>query len=190
LLKFCKLARLLFIFNKLANLNLSMKNSILIILLIATATLYGQSTKTLPDLVLKDVNGKQKNLSEYSKSGKITVISFWATWCSPCKKELNNVNELYEDWHTKYGVEVVAVSTDNARNVMKVKPYVDGQAWPFDVLLDVNEDLKRAMNVVLIPHTFLVDRDGKIVYSHSGYVEGDEFQLENKIKEIAKQANN
>lgn len=138
--------------------------------------------QTLPDLSLKDINGKMVNVKDYAKKGKMVIISFWATWCTPCKKELNNISELYEEWKTKYDVIVVAVSIDNARNVMKVKPYVDGQAWPFDVLLDVNSDLMRAMNVVNAPHTFLLDKNGNIVYSHVGYTEGDEIMLEEKMK--------
>lgn len=140
--------------------------------------------QTLPDLSLKDINGKMVNVKDYAKKGKMVIISFWATWCAPCKKELNNINELYEEWKTKYDVIVVAVSIDNARNVMKVKPYVDGQAWPFDVLLDVNSDMMRAMNVVNPPHTFLLDKTGNIVYSHTGYLEGDEFTLEEKMKAL------
>lgn len=160
----------------------------LIITLLAAFSLtflYAQEQKqTLPDLNLKDVNGKVVNVKDYAKKGKIVIISFWATWCTPCKKELNNINELYDEWKTKYDVIVVAVSIDNARNVMKVKPYIDGQAWPFDVLLDVNSDMMRAMNVVNPPHTFLLDKAGNIVYSHTGYLEGDEFALEEKIKAI------
>ena len=94
--------------------------------LVIFLTSYAQSPQTLPDLVLKDVNGKNKNISDYSKSGKVTVISFWATWCTPCKKELTNINDnLLETWRDKYNVTLVAVSIDNAKNVIKVKPYVD-----------------------------------------------------------------
>jgi peroxiredoxin len=147
---------------------------------------FAQTQKqTLPDISLKDINGKLVNMSDYSKKGKIVIVSFWATWCTPCKKELNNINELYEEWKSKYDVIVVAVTIDNARNVMKVKPYVDGQAWPFDIILDVNSDLMRAMNVVNPPHTFLLDKSGSVVYSHTGYLEGDEFTSEEKIKAIA-----
>jgi peroxiredoxin len=165
-----------------------MKNLIITALTLFTVNLaFAQNQKqTLPDLNLKDINGKLVNVSEYSKKGKIVIISFWATWCTPCKKELNNINELYEEWKNKYDVIVVAVSIDNARNVMKVKPYVDGQAWPFDVLLDVNSDMMRAMNVVNPPHTFLLNANGEIVYSHTGYLEGDEFTLEEKIKALVK----
>jgi peroxiredoxin len=143
-----------------------------------------KDVQTMPELTLKDVNGKPVNVADYSKKGKIVIVSFWATWCSPCKKELNNINEIYDEWKTKYNLELVAVCTDNARNVSKVKPYVDGQGWDYEVIMDVNQDLQRAMNIVQIPHTFLIDQTGKIVYQHSGYVEGDEFMLEEKIKAL------
>lgn len=163
-----------------------MKQIVLSLFLLAGTGLFAQSTQTMPELILKDVNGKNKNTGDYSKNGKITILSFWATWCTPCKKELTNINDnMLDEWKTKYDVELVAVSTDNSKNVLKVKPFVDGQGWTFDCLLDVNEDLKRALNAPLIPYTILLDRTGKIVYTHTGYIEGDEFMLEEKIKSIA-----
>jgi peroxiredoxin len=143
-----------------------------------------KEAQTMPSILLKDMNGKPKNMADYSKNGKITIISFWATWCSPCKKELNNINDLYDDWKNKYDLVVVAVNTDNARNTQKVKPYVDGQGWEYEIIMDVNQDLQRALNIVQIPHTFLLDQNGQIVYQHSGYVEGDELALEEKIKAL------
>src|SRR6478609_4670054 len=152
-----------------------MKTLLSILAICISASVWAQSgSQTMPEIVLKDINGKNVNVADYSKNGKITVISFWATWCTPCKKELNNLNELYDDWKEKYNIVIVAVSTDNSRNVPKVKPYVDGQTWAFDCLLDVNEDLKRAMNAVSIPFTLLLDTNGVIVYTHTGYLEGDE----------------
>ena len=161
------------------------KALILVVFTIFSLTTWAQKdAQTMPNLVLKDMNGKSKNMEDYSKSGKITIVSFWATWCSPCKKELNNINEVYEDWKTKYDVQLVGVCTDNARNIQKVKPYVDGQGWEYEIIMDVNQDLQRALNIVQIPHTFLLDQNGKVVYQHSGYVEGDEFALEEKIKSL------
>ncbi len=163
-----------------------MKNFLTFLILVLFSNfIFAQDAKqSLPDIVLKDLNGKAVNIKSFSKDGKIVIVNFWATWCTPCKKELNNINEMYEDWKTKYNVVLVAVSIDNARNVMKVKPYVDGQAWSYEILLDVNSDLMRAMNVQNPPHTFLVDQNGNIVYAHNGYLEGDEFELEEKLKEL------
>jgi cytochrome c biogenesis protein CcmG, thiol:disulfide interchange protein DsbE len=164
--------------------HITMKNFILALLIFTTLGVVAQNTQTMPDISLKDVNGKTKNVNEYSKSGKITVISFWATWCTPCKKEISNINDLLDDWKEKYGLELVIVSVDDARNVPKVKPYVDGQGWDFDCLLDVNRDLARTMNVLNPPQTFLLNQKGEIVWSHIGYLEGDEFMLEEKIKAL------
>ena len=142
--------------------------------------------KTLPSITLLDMNGKKVNVAEYGKSGKITILSFWATWCIPCKKELANMAELQEDWAKKYNTQIVAVSIDDSRNTTKVKPYVDGQRWEYEVLLDVNQDLKRNLNIPSVPFTILVDSEGKIVYTHSGYTDGDEYVLEEQIQKIKK----
>ncbi len=143
-----------------------------------------EEIERLPEISLKNMDGKQVNVSDYGENKKITILSFWATWCAPCKKELNNIAELYEDWQNDYDVEVIAVSTDDARTVAKVKPYVNGQGWDYEVLLDSNEDLKRALNFQTVPFTLVVDHEGDIMYEHSGYVEGDEYELEEVIEEL------
>jgi cytochrome c biogenesis protein CcmG/thiol:disulfide interchange protein DsbE len=141
--------------------------------------------RTLPNITLTDMNGKKVNVADLGKTGKITVLDFWATWCVPCKKELNNINEVYEDWQKKYNVSIVAVSIDDSRSSTKVKPYAEGQRWSYDVLLDVNQDLKRDLNIQSVPFTVVIDQSGKIVYSHSGYTEGDENILEDAIAGLA-----
>ena len=141
---------------------------------------------TLPTLTLRDMNGKEVNVADLGKTGKITVLDFWATWCVPCKKELNNINEIYDDWKKKYNAVVIAVSIDDSRSITKVKPYADGQRWTYDILLDVNQDLKRQLNIQSVPFTLVLDQSGKIVYTHSGYTEGDENILEEAIAAMAK----
>ena len=140
----------------------------------------------LPDLTLNDMNGKQVNVADLGKTGKIIVLDFWATWCVPCKKELNNINDIYDDWKKKYNVSVVAVSIDDSRSITKVKPYAEGQRWSYDILLDVNQDLKRQLNIQSVPFTVVLDQSGKIVYTHSGYTEGDENILEDAIAAMVK----
>lgn len=142
-------------------------------------------TGNLPDIVLKNIDGEEVNIQDFASNGKITIISFWATWCKPCIKELKNVNELLSDWEEEYDVELVAISVDDSRNVSKVKPMVSGLGWDFEVLLDPNGDVQRAMNVANPPVTFLIDQEGNIVYTHTGYVEGDELELEEHIAELA-----
>lgn len=150
-----------------------------------TDTVVGSSTTTLPSITLKDIDGNEINLADYGTNGKITIISFWATWCKPCIKELKNVNDLLDDWIDEYDVELVAISVDDSRNMNKVKPFVSGMGWNFDVLLDPNGDVQRALNVANPPVTFLIDKNGDIVYTHTSYVEGDEYELEEHIIEIA-----
>lgn len=141
--------------------------------------------KTLPSLILNDVNGKRIDVSEYAKTGQVIVLSFWATWCVPCKKELNNISELYDEWKQKFNMKLVAVSIDDSRSSTKVKPYTDSQRWEYDILLDPNQDLKRELNIQGIPFTVLLNKQGKIVYTHTGYVDGDELVLEEEIKKWA-----
>ena len=162
-----------------------MKTLIFSLITLAYSSAFAQSAQTMPEIILKNVNGKNINTADYSKNGKITIISFWATWCTPCKKELTNINDnMLSDWKAKYDVVMVAVCTDDSKNLLKVKPFVDGQSWDFDCLMDVNKDLQHALNALLIPFTVLLDKNGKIVYTHTGYNEGDEFILEEKIKAL------
>jgi len=143
-----------------------------------------KKTSSLPAVNLKDLNGQTVNFAEYTANGQITIISFFATWCKPCLVELNNIDNVYEEWQKKYGVRLIAVSVDDSRTMTKVKPMVVSKNWTYDVLIDVNSDLRRAMNVTNPPTTFLVDKTGKIVFTHTGYLEGDENELEHKIAEL------
>jgi cytochrome c biogenesis protein CcmG/thiol:disulfide interchange protein DsbE len=151
-----------------------------------TSTNFAQSKgQKLPSIEIKDLSGSSVDISKYSDNEKITVISFWATWCTPCKKELNNISEIYEEWVDDYDVEVVAISIDDSRSTSKVKAYINGQGWDFEVLLDSNSDLKRALNFQTVPFTLLLNQEGEIVYRHTGYVEGDENILEDEIAKLA-----
>lgn len=141
--------------------------------------------KEIPSIELKTMTGENVNIREYVDNGKITVLSFWATWCGPCKQELNNIADIYEYWQEDYNMELVAISIDDSRNTGKVKSMVNGSAWEFIVLLDANRDLQRALNFQMPPYTILLDQKGKIVSAHSGYKPGDENILEDKMKTLA-----
>jgi cytochrome c biogenesis protein CcmG, thiol:disulfide interchange protein DsbE len=150
-------------------------------------TAFAQESKTrkIPAAEVKTLDGKTFNTENFSNNGKPIIISFWATWCSPCKKELNAIAELYDDWKDETGVKVIAISIDDARNLNKVGPYVNGRGWEFEVYLDPNQDFKRAMNVNNVPHSFLINSNQEIVWQHNSYSEGDELKLFQLVKKLA-----
>jgi thiol-disulfide isomerase/thioredoxin len=145
-----------------------------------------ESGRKIPSVEVKKLDGTNFNTKEITNDGKPIIISFWATWCTPCKKELNTIHDLYDDWKAETGVKLIAVSIDDARNIQKVAPYVNGRNWEYEVYLDPNQDFKRAMNVNNIPHTFLLNGNGEVVYQHNSYAEGDEIKLYELVKKAAK----
>lgn len=138
----------------------------------------------IPAVEVKNLDGTVFNTSNIKNDGKPVIINFWATWCSPCKRELNNIAEMYEDWVDETGVKLVAISIDDTRNMAKVAPYVNGKGWEYDIYLDPNGDFKRALGVNNVPHTFLVDGSGKVVWQHNSYSEGDEYTLLELVKKL------
>ena len=145
-----------------------------------------QAQDALPDLTLYDINGNKVNIADFGKDDKIKVFSFWATWCVPCKEELNNIAEIYEDWQKDYNVELIAVSIDDAKTKANVKAYAEGQGWTYTVLLDTNKDLQRILGGQSVPFTVVTNKAGLITDKHTGYIEGDEYELEDKLVELSK----
>ena len=140
----------------------------------------------LPNIKLKDVKGNSVDVSKISNNGNPIIVSFWATWCKPCKAELNTIAEEFDDWVDETGVKLVAVSIDDARSASRVEPYINAMGWEYTVLMDPNGDMKRAMNVNNVPHTFLLNGDGKIVWDHNNYSPGDENELYHEVVKYAK----
>ncbi|MBM78549.1 MAG: alkyl hydroperoxide reductase [Crocinitomicaceae bacterium] len=145
-----------------------------------------QGVAQLPNIKLKDVKGNSVDVSKISNNGKPIIVSFWATWCKPCKAELNTIAEEFDDWVDETGVKLVAVSIDDARSASRVEPYINAMGWEYTVLMDPNGDMKRAMNVNNVPHTFLLNGDGKIVWDHNNYSPGDENELYHEVVKYAK----
>lgn len=158
----------------------------IILTLVALFLAYGlmaQNAKSLPDNVsIKTLDGRTVQTSVIQNDGKPIIVSFWATWCKPCNKELDAIMEVYEEWQAETGVKLVAISIDDARSSSRVKPHVDGRGWDYEVYLDPNQDFKRAMNVVNVPHTFVINGKGEIVWEHTTYVEGSEEELFEIVK--------
>lgn len=138
----------------------------------------------LPSVQLKDLAGNPVDTSTLGNDGKPFIIDFWATWCKPCVRELKAIHELYPDWVDETGVKVYAVSVDDAQNSFKVKAFVEKQGWEYVVLLDPNGEFKQAMGASNVPHTVLLDGNGKVVESHSGYTDGSEEHLIDQVRKL------
>jgi peroxiredoxin len=129
----------------------------------------------MPNMYIKTIEGKSINTkSTYNKKG-LTVYSFWATWCVPCINELDDIHKEIEKWEDA-NVKIVAISTDDSRTKRRVRPMVNGKKWNFEILLDENQALKRALNINAIPHT-IVTKGTRIIYRRIGYKPGEENHL-------------
>lgn len=153
------------------------------ILLLVTG-LYAQ--KELPAVKVESLKGEIIDVRQILADSVPVVLSFWSTTCKPCITELDAFSDTYEDMQKELEFKVVAVSTDDERSASKVRGLVSGRGWPFEILLDKNQDLRRAMNVVVQPQLFILDRTGKIVYSHTGYVPLGEEAVFSKLREMKK----
>ena len=157
-------------------------NKLYLILLFIGFTSIAQ--RQLPDLNLMDIDGKKISLkNDFAEKDKIYIFSFWATWCAPCINELDEINDSFEDWKKTLNIELIAVATDDSRTQKRVKPLVNGKEWPYKILLDTNQDFKRAMTIVNIPYTIVV-KNGTIVHIQNGYVPGSVSELFEKLKTL------
>ncbi len=132
----------------------------------------------LPDIKVQDKKGKVVSTANWIDNSTPFVVSFWSTTCKPCLKELDVLSENFDDWNDDTPFRVYAVSIDDSRSVARAKALAAGSGWDmFEVFYDVNSDFKRAMNVAMVPHVFVFDKNGKLVYTHTGYKPGDEMEL-------------
>ena len=138
----------------------------------------------LPKIEVQTLGGAKVPIASLHQTGKPTIVSFWATWCKPCINELNSLAERYDELQEELGVTLVAVSIDDSRTSPKVGPFVAGQGWDYTVVLDPNSDLRRAMGVNNVPHTFLLNGAGEIVWQVNKYVPGEEEVLIAEIRKL------
>ncbi len=162
-----------------------LKIYLIILTLFFTFSVSAQERSALPDIELKTIDGKTVHLHDYHNEGKPTYIIFWATWGGPTKKQLDDLNEYYEDWKIKFNVNIVAVSVDDLRTNSKVKSTVDAKGWEYQILCDPNQNSYQKLNFTSVPQSLLLDKKGKITYSLSGYNEGDLNKIEDELIKLA-----
>jgi thiol-disulfide isomerase/thioredoxin len=150
-----------------------------------SASVASYAQESLPDTKIKDVNSSKKvAFNETITPGKVTMVSFWATWCVPCKKEIKNIREKMASWKEQADFDYMTVSLDESRAEGLVRSYAKSQGWDFPYFIDANSDLKRSLNFQNVPFTLIVNKQGKVAYMHTGYEEGGEEELFQKIKEL------
>ena len=149
------------------------KYTIFITLMLTGGLLFAQN---IPSITLKNLNGKSINVQKLSKTKNVKVLAFWATWCVPCINELDAISEVYEDWQDETNVELIAISTDDSRTKKRIRPLVNGKDWTYEILLDDNQDLKRALNITVLPHLLIV-KNGEIIYRKTSYTPGSEDEI-------------
>lgn len=131
---------------------------------------------------LRDIQGAEVKLDQYK--GQVVLLSFWATWCGPCKTEMPHLQKMYADLAAK-GFVVLSVSSDDARTASQVKPYIVRQGYTFPVLLDKDSAVTKAYNPqATLPYTVIIGRDGQIAKVHSGYNPGDEVGVRAEVEEL------
>lgn len=134
------------------------------------------------DFMLRNVDGKPVKLSDYK--GKVVLLQFWATWCGPCKVEMEHLQPMYEQLNGQ-GFEVLSISSDDARTSSQVKPFVKRKKYDFTVLLDRDATVTGTYNPTkTLPYSVLIDRQGQVYKQYSGYNPGDEKTLEKDVKEL------
>ncbi len=134
------------------------------------------SQKFIPNLELKTLNYESIKSVEAINQDGFTIISFWATWCIPCINELDAINDVISEWKKKKDITVLAISTDDSRSKKRVRPLINGKDWIFDIIFDTNQEFKRAMGIVGIPHTIITYKS-EIIHRRIGYTPGEEEDL-------------
>lgn len=139
----------------------------------------------LPATVIKSVEGKQITFTDLVKSTGDTsvVISFWATWCIPCVAELDNISDALAEKQKEMPFKFYGIAVDDNRTANRVRSFVKGKGWKFNVFQDLNSELKRALNITDIPHVLII-KNNQIVYRHTGYIAGEEDNLFEELKKL------
>ncbi|HKR06601.1 MAG TPA: thioredoxin family protein [Bacteroidia bacterium] len=143
-----------------------------------------KAQQDLPSVMVTDFESQRKNIRDVIDSSKTTLLICWAVWSHISQKQIENLTDFKEELNTKYHTEIVLINMDDSRNSSRIKPMISGMNWSFPCFLDLNADLKRALNITNIPSTIIVGPSLKVIWSKVGYYDGDEETIIEKIKEL------
>jgi len=131
---------------------------------------------------LKDINGASVDLADLCAKGPV-LLSFWATYCEPCKKEIPHLIDLTKGFADQH-LQLALIAVDSPRSQKQIKPFVNSKGWTVPVLLDANGQTMKKLKGSNPPYTLLISPKGEVLYSHSGYKPGDEGALKQEITRL------
>jgi len=134
------------------------------------------------ELPLDRLDGTTGNLSQYLRTGPV-YITFWALWCEPCKQELRALKSFVIENESE-PFTILAVNQDSPKSIAKVKAYVKSQSYPFPVILDPNTQIFQRFNGQNLPFSVLIDKNGTVVSTRTGYLSGDEEEIKKEILKL------
>ena len=134
------------------------------------------------NIILNPLMGRKIKLENYLSNGPV-LINFWATWCAPCIKEMPYLDQFEKKYKDK-GFSVLAVSVDNQKSLSQVRSFIKTKKFSFDIFLDPNMQIFKKLNGNLMPTNVLIDKSGKVVWRHYGYLPGDEKKMEEQILNV------
>jgi peroxiredoxin len=156
-----------------------MKKFLVVAVLLLSSQLYAQDNLNFSFTTL---NGESTSLSELEKEGPV-LISFWALWCKPCRVEMRALNEMYKKYKEK-GFTILGINQDTPRSIAKVRSYVSSQNIKYPILLDPDMQYFQMLNGQALPYSILYSQEGKVVYRQTGYLPGDEENIEKVLSEL------
>jgi peroxiredoxin len=134
-----------------------------------------------PDFTLHTLGGTNLRLQE--QRGRVVMVNFWATWCTPCRQEMPQLNKLYEKYRAS-GFVLLGVNVDD--DTRRAADVATKLGLKFPVLLDTDKAVSRIYDLSTMPSTVLIDRDGRVRYVHRGYLVGDEAMYDKQIRDLLK----
>lgn len=161
------------------------KNLLVVLIFLVLGQAYGHSQSFL-ETRLKNVKGEQSNILKEAGQKDLIVLDFWATWCKPCVKAIPKIIELEEEFKNE-SVSFIGINTDSPRNLAKVRPFVKTHGIEYPVLLDVDQEIMNELLINAFPTFLIVDRKGKVLFTHRGFANGDEKLIREEIKKLLAQ---
>lgn len=131
---------------------------------------------------IEKLNGEKVDFSVLLSEGPV-LVNFWALWCKPCKIEMKALQDLYKEFSGK-GFTIVGINQDTPRSVSKVESYIATHGITYPIMIDPEKDLYERFNVQVLPYSLLYDQNGKVVYTQTGYLPGDEEKLHEEVQKL------